>query len=81
MIRREDDIPADDGAVHFVQAKFERRDDAEITATTANAPEQVRIFIRTGVPQHAVRGYDVHALDVIECQAVLSRESAEAAAK
>jgi hypothetical protein len=47
--------PAIHFALHRVQAEFEIRDDAEISAAATHAPEQIRILLGAGMAKLSVR--------------------------
>ena len=63
-----------------MQAEFEVRDDAEVAAAAAHAPEQIRILLGAGVPKLSVGGDHVHRLEVVDRHAESAREATEAAA-
>jgi hypothetical protein len=68
-------------ALHGVEPELESRHDAEVTATTAHGPEEIRVFIRAGVPQCAIGGDDVDRKQVIDGKPEAAREPPESAAQ
>ena len=62
-----------------MQAELEHRHDAEVAATAAHAPVEVRVLIGVGVQVTTIRSNDVHGPQVVDREAVLPRETAEAA--
>src|SRR5215207_644220 len=64
-----------------MQAELERGDDAEVAATTAQTPEQVRVLSRAGVDDVAGRGHHLVADDVVAGEPVLAGEPAHSAAQ
>ena len=65
----------------LMQAILERRDDAEIAAAAAHAPEQIRVLLLARLEQSAVRGDNVDGNHVVAGQAVLADQPAHATAK
>jgi hypothetical protein len=78
---REGEAAGDDLLLHRMQSEVEVRDDAEIAAAAADAPQQVGMIARTGAYHAAVRGHDVHRFEIVDRHAEATRESTEAAAQ
>src|SRR5580700_9190281 len=66
---------------NVVEAIFERRDYSEVPATTAHAPEQVRVFAVAGGDEATVGSHDIHGNHVVAGKAVLADQPAHTAAK
>src|SRR5262245_25578431 len=61
--------------------ELERSGDAEVAAATTHRPEEVGVLVRTG-PAHAAVGHDqLYRAQVVEGQAVLGHEPAQATAQ
>ena len=72
---------AGDHGVDLVEAELERGDDAEVAAAAAQRPEQVRVLVLARADPLAARQHDLRADEVVDRQAVLAGEVAEAAAE
>jgi hypothetical protein len=59
----------------------ETRDNAEVAATTADRPKQIRVLALAGGHHAAIGEDDVGFEQVIDCQAVLTCEITRAATK
>ena len=75
------DKAADDHRSDLVEAVFERRDHAEVAATAAERPEQVAVFMATGVNESAIGKHDVGTEQVVDGHPELAFEPSKAAAK
>jgi hypothetical protein len=64
-----------------VQAVLDRRYDAEVAATAAQPPKQVRILVLGGADEMAVRGHDIEGEGVVARQAESTAEPTKAAAE
>jgi hypothetical protein len=72
---------ADHDGIHLVQRVLERRDDAEIAATAAQTPEELRVLAFARMHEMAVGGDDVGGLQVVAGEAETAAEAAETAAE
>ena len=77
--RRQDEHPADD-AGELVEPELEARHDAEVAAAAADRPEQVGLVLGVDAAQLAVGRDDLGREQVVDRQAVLAHEVADAAA-
>jgi hypothetical protein len=66
--------------LHRVQVEIEGRDDTEIAAAPAHAPQQVRVLFRARVQDLATPGDDLRRTDVVECEPETPRHPTESAA-
>src|SRR5712691_3669414 len=80
-IDRKRDHTHEDRPFERMQPELERRGNAEIRASAAQTPEQVRILLVGSADLLAVRGDEIDREQVVDCQAVLALESAHAAAQ
>ncbi len=80
-LEREHEVAADDLALHRVQRELEARDDAEVAAAAAHAPEQVRVLVRRRALEAPVGSDDVDGAQVVHREPVTPREPAEPAAE
>jgi hypothetical protein len=64
-----------------VQLELERGDDAEVAAAAAQAPEELGLRALAGVHEAPVGGHDIGADKVVEREAVLAHQVADAAAE
>jgi hypothetical protein len=80
LVQRPEDWPAVDSADR-IATKEERSHDAEVPATAAHGPEEIRVLRSAGRDQATVREDDVHAEEVVDGQAVLAAEIADPAAQ
>ena len=69
-----DEQAGEDLRTERVEREFERRDDPEVSATTAKTPEQVGIFVGAGDEKVAVGGDDVARREAVDRQAELAHE-------
>src|SRR5205823_5660381 len=60
---------------------LELRDDPEVAATAANAPEEVGVLVLARLDELAVRGNQVDGEQLVDGQAVLAHHPADAAAE
>ncbi len=67
--------------INRMQTILEAGDDAEVTPTAAQCPEEIRVVIGIHMEQVAIRGDDVHRQQVVDGEAVLAHEIADAAAQ
>ena len=74
-------VTATPHGVHRVQPDIERGDDAEVPATAAQRPEQVRVLGLAGGDEAAVGEHDVRGQQIVHRQAVLAGQVAVAAAE
>ncbi len=72
---------AGDDRAHRVQPVAELGDDAEVAAAAADRPEQVRVLVGAGGDLRAVGEDDVRAEQVVDREAVLAGQVADAAAE
>src|SRR5690348_4641603 len=77
MIERPQHRPAVDGA-DWMQLEQERRHDAEVAAAAAHRPEQVLVLLCTSGDKAAIGQYYINTQQVIDCQAMGTREIADA---
>ena len=63
-----------------MQLEFEISHDAEISATTTQAPVQLRILIGISMEKPAIGRDDIEAKDIVEREAELPPDPAESAA-
>ena len=66
---------------HGLEAVLEVRHDAEIPATAAQGPEQVRVGLRTRGHERAVREDDIRGDQVVQGEAMAPREVPDSAAE
>ena len=66
---------------HRMRAELERRNDAEVAAAATQCPEQIRILRGVRSDHDAVGEHDISGQQVVDRQAVLAREIADAAAE
>ncbi len=64
-----------------MEPEEERGDDAEVAAAAAHRPEQVRVLVRAGRHEPPVGQHDVGLEQVVDGQAALAGQVAEAAAE
>ena len=64
-----------------MQPEFEGRDDTEISAATAQCPEEIGVFRRAGRQPASRRGHDVGRQEVVAGETQAAGEPAEAAAQ
>jgi hypothetical protein len=64
-----------------VEAELERRDHAEVAAAAAQRPEKIGMLVLGGAHEFAVRRHDVGAEEVVDGEAVLAHQPADATAK
>ena len=79
-VGRQDQHAADD-RVDLVQPELEPGRDAEVAAAAADRPEQVRVRLGVHAQELAVGGHDLGGQQVVDRQAVLADEVADAAAQ
>ena len=72
--------PADDLG-QLVEPELEPGHDPEVAAAAADRPEQVRLVLGVDQPDLAVGGHDLGGEQVVDRQAVLADEVADAAAE
>jgi len=77
---RQQQHPADDRA-ELVQTELEPGRDAEVAAAAADRPEQVRMRLGIDAQEPTVRGHDLGREQVVDREAVLADEVADAAAQ
>ncbi len=70
---------AKDHRVHRMQPILERGDDAEVSASAAQAPQKLRILLLTRMHELAARGEHIRALQVVAGQSKSTAEATEAA--
>ncbi len=70
-----------DGGADLVQPEGEAGDDAEVAATAAQRPEQIRVLGPVRRPDPSVRGDDLDLFQVVGCPAEAARQVAESAAE
>ena len=80
LLDRPEGRAADDRA-HLVQAEEERGDDAEVAAAAADRPVQVGVLVRRGADPLAAREHDLGLEQVVDRQAALAGQVADAAAE
>jgi hypothetical protein len=68
-------------AGHGVQPKLEAGHDAELTATAAQGPEQIRLMIMIDDSRGAVRTDDLNSQHIIDGEPSRARQPADAARK
>ena len=78
--------PPEDGAGEYlrpdrVQLELELRDDAEVAAATAHAPEKIFVVVFTCVHELAFGGDQVHRGQVVDRQPVLPHQEADPTAQ
>ena len=78
--RRQDQHPAHD-RIDLVQPELEAGRDAEVAAAAADRPEEVRVRLGVRAQELAVRGHDLGGQQVVDREAVLADEVADAAAQ
>jgi hypothetical protein len=78
--RGQEQRPADD-PLEWVQAEPQPRRYAEVPAASAESPEQVRMVVGVDPQQPAVRRHDLGREQVVDGEAVLAHEQADAAAQ
>src|ERR671917_537479 len=61
--------------------KLKGRDYAKVPPTTAHPPEEVRVLCLVGCQQATVSSHEVDREEVVQSQAMLAHEPAEAATK
>ena len=79
--RRGQDQHAAEDRADLVQPELEARRDAEVAAAPADRPEQVGVVVGIDAQQLAVGGHDLGGEQVVDRQAVLADEEADAAAE
>jgi hypothetical protein len=67
--------------VNGVRLKQERRGDTEVSAATADGPEQITIFIGARNDKSSIGQDNIGGQQIIDGQAVLSCEVSDAATK
>ena len=72
---------AGDDRADLVQAERERRDDAEVAAAAADRPEQVGVLVLARADALAARQDDLRLEQVVDREAALAGQVAEAAAE
>src|SRR3546814_7241005 len=73
-----EDGPGQNGGPDGVQAELERGDHAEVAAAAPQRPKQVGVLV-LGLPQQlAVGGHDVDGEEVVDREAVLAHQPADA---
>src|SRR5215216_7296425 len=75
------DRPVRDRAVERVQAELEGRNDAEVRARSAEAPEELGLLVFARGDQAAVRGDELDRAQVVDRKAVATLEPSHAAAE
>ena len=60
-----------------MQPEFERGHHAEVAATAAHGPEQIRIVPGAGMAQLSVGRHDVDGLEIVDGHAEAARQPAE----
>ena len=65
----------------IVQVVFERRGNAEISATAANGPEEIAMFIGAGAHHAPIGQHELCRTQIVERESVLRHQPSEAAAK
>ena len=81
VVERVEDRPGEHDRPDRVQAVLERRDDAEVPAAAAHAPEQIRVVVLAGGDELAVRSDEVDGEQVVDRRAVLAHQPADPAAE
>ena len=76
-----DDGPGQNGGADGVEAELERGDHAEVAAAASQRPEQVGELVLGHPQQLAVGRYDVNGEDVVDREAVLAHQPADATAE
>ncbi len=80
QLDRPEGRPADDRA-HLVQPEEEGGDDAEVAAAAPDRPVQVGVLLRTGAGPLAAGEHDLRLDQVVDREAALASQVAEAAAE
>jgi hypothetical protein len=62
----------------MVQAVFEGGHDAEISSTSTQSPEQIRVFVRTGFDQPAIGCENVGRQQIVASQTESTHQKAVA---
>ena len=81
VVAVEEDEAAEHGRPDRMQCHLHRRHHAEVAATTAQAPEELGVVVRTGLHHRAVGGHHLGGEQVVAGQAVGPHEVADAAAE
>jgi hypothetical protein len=76
-----EDGPGQDGWPDGVKVELERGDHAEVTAAASQRPEQIGVLVLGRPQQLAVRRHDVNREEVVDRQAVLAHQPADATAE
>ena len=80
LVQRPEDRAAVDGA-HGAGLEQERGHHPEVAAAASHRPEEIRVLLRAGRDQTAVREHDVHAHEVVDGESVLAAQIADSAAQ
>jgi hypothetical protein len=80
LVQRIDNFPSQHEA-YRVQPILERGNHTQVSATAAQRPEQILVFLRTGCEQFSIGGHDIGRQQVIEGKAKFPVEVSEAAAQ
>ena len=81
LLHRPDDRSGEDLGTDGVELELELGDDAEVPPGPADAPEQVAVLLGAGLDQLPVGGDQVHRQQLVDGQAVLAHQPADAAAQ
>ena len=81
VVERVEDRPGEHDRPDRVQAVFERRDDAEVTAAAAHSPEQIGVLVLAGGDQLAIRRDEVDGEQVVDRRPVLAHQPADPASQ
>ncbi len=80
LVNRPEGRPADHRADRM-QPEEERRDDAEVAASTPDRPKEIRMLVGVGRDKAAIGQDDVHGQQVVDGQAIFARQVTQAATK
>src|SRR4029077_8395774 len=81
LLHRPEDRPGEHLCAEWDAVELELRDDSEVAASAAEAPEQIGVLVLACLDELAPGSHDIHRDELIDREPVLAHDPADSAAE